>query len=171
MSRDKRGSRTQEVVGSIPFSSTNFKTKRFDVWRTRMAYLVGVVLAVVVCGFATVAGLDRDRAFYPTLTIVIASYYGLFAVMGGSTRALYAESAVIIAFLIISIIGFKRNLWLLVVALAGHGVFDFVHADVIADPGVPRWWPAFCLAFDAVAAAYLTMRLLRSRTVTSSSSI
>ena len=42
-----------------------------------MAYLVGVVLAAVVCGFATIAGLDRDRAFYPTVTIVIASYYGL----------------------------------------------------------------------------------------------
>jgi hypothetical protein len=133
----------------------------------RMAYVVGLVLAVFVCGFATVVGLDRDRAFYPTLTIVIASYYALFAVMGGSTRALFAESAVIIAFLILSIVGFKRNLWLLVVALAGHGVFDFVHANVIVDPGVPRWWPAFCLAFDGVAAAYLATRLssqqLRSR--------
>jgi hypothetical protein len=132
-----------------------------------MAYVIGVVLAVVVCGFATVVGLDRDRAFYPTITMVIASYYGLFAVMGGSTRALFAESVAIIAFLIISIVGFKRNLWLLVAALAGHGVFDFVHANVIADPGVPRWWPAFCLAFDVVAAAYLATRLssqrLRSR--------
>jgi hypothetical protein len=62
-----------------------------------MAYLVGVVLAVVVCGFATIAGLDRDRAFYPTITIVIASYYGLFAVMGGAcdsreSRAVFSEA-------------------------------------------------------------------------------
>ena len=42
-----------------------------------MAILVGVILAAVVCGFATIVGLDRDRAFYPTVTIVIASYYAL----------------------------------------------------------------------------------------------
>lgn len=87
-----------------------------------MPYL-GPVLAAV-CGFATIAGLDRG-AFYPTVTIVIASYYGLFAVMGGWTRALLAESACITVFLLISVIGFQRNLWLLVGALAGHGVFDF----------------------------------------------
>lgn len=128
-----------------------------------MAYLVGVVLAAVVCGFATVVGLDRDRAFYPTVTIVIASYYGLFAVMGGSTRALVAESAVITVFLLISVAGFKRSLWLLVVALTAHGLFDFVHALVIANPGVPSWWPPFCLAYDVTTAAYLGARLRQSR--------
>lgn len=128
-----------------------------------MAYLVGIVLAAAVCGFATIAGFDRDRAFYPTITIVIASYYALFAVMGGSTRALFAESIGVAAFFVISIVGFKRNLWLLVVALAAHGLFDFVHPHVIADPGVPPWWPPFCLAYDLVTAAYLAARLLQSK--------
>ena len=49
-----------------------------------MEYIVGVVLALGISGLATVVGLDRDRAFYPTLTIVIDSYYVLFAVIGGS---------------------------------------------------------------------------------------
>jgi hypothetical protein len=129
-----------------------------------VAYLVGVVLAAVVCGFATIAGLDRDRAFYPTVTIVIASYYALFAVMGGSTHALIVESAAATLFLLAAVAGFKRNLWLLVVALAGHGLFDFVHASIIVDPGVPPWWPPFCLAYDVVTAAYLAALLLRSKT-------
>lgn len=127
-----------------------------------MAYLVGVLLAMAVCGLATAVGFDRDRAFYPTLTIVIASYYGLFAVMGGSTEALIRESVFITGFLLIAIIGFKRNLWFLVVALFAHGVFDFVHADVISDPGVPAWWPMFCLTYDVVTAGYLAL-LLRWR--------
>ena len=38
-----------------------------------MAYLVGVILALVICAFATIVGFDRDRAFYPIITIVIAS--------------------------------------------------------------------------------------------------
>ena len=44
-----------------------------------MEYLVGVGLALVVAVFGTLVGFDRHRAFYPTVLIVIASYYGLFA--------------------------------------------------------------------------------------------
>ena len=42
-----------------------------------MEYLIGAGLAVVVCAFATLVGFDRDRVFYPTLVIVIATYYVL----------------------------------------------------------------------------------------------
>jgi hypothetical protein len=56
--------------------------------------LFPVGLAVVVCAFATLAGFDRDRVFYPTLVIVIAAYYILFAVIGSSTSALVFESLI-----------------------------------------------------------------------------
>jgi hypothetical protein len=128
-----------------------------------MAYLLGAVLAFMVCGVATIVRIDRDRAFYPKLTVVIALFYALFAVMGGSMRALMQESVVIAGFVLIAIIGFKRSLWLIVVALAAHGVFDVLHDNVIANPGVPAWWPPVCLAYDVVTAAYLAMLLLRRR--------
>ena len=128
-----------------------------------MAFLVGAVLALSVGLFATYVGLDRDRAFYPTVTIVIASYYALFAVMGGSLDVLLIESIVIVAFLGASIAGFKSSLWLVVAALAAHGLFDFVHGSLITNPGVPVWWPSFCLSYDVVAAGYLALLLLRSR--------
>jgi len=127
-----------------------------------MEYAIGIILALAVSGFATAAGFDRDRAFYPVLAIVVASYYGLFAIMGGSTAALLTESVVIGAFLFMAILGFKLNLWFAVAALAGHGVFDFVHAHLISNPGVPAWWPGFCLTYDVAAAAYLAW-ILRSR--------
>ena len=47
-----------------------------------MEYLIGIGLAVVVCALAMLAGFDRDRVFYPTLVIVVATYYILFAAMG-----------------------------------------------------------------------------------------
>jgi hypothetical protein len=128
-----------------------------------MEYLIGVVLALAVCVSATLLGLDRDRAFYPTVMIVIASYYALFAAMGGSARALVIESAVITVFLAAAVFGFKRSLWLVVAGLVAHGVFDFVHGHLIANPGVPAWWPTFCLAYDAVAGAYLAWLLIRRR--------
>ena len=128
-----------------------------------MGILVGAVLALSVGLSATYFGLDRDRAFYPTVMAVIASYYALFAVMGGSAHALAIESIVIVVFLGASIAGFRTSLWLVVAALAAHGVFDSIHGYLVENPGVPDWWAPFCLAYDVVAAAYLAWLLSRSR--------
>jgi hypothetical protein len=45
------------------------------------------------------------------------------------------------------------NLWLVVGALAGHGVLDYFHHDLVHNIGVPPAWPGFCLTFDLTAAA------------------
>ena len=124
-----------------------------------MAYVIGMVLALAVSAYATAMRLDRDRAFYPTVLIVIASYYVLFAVMGGSGRAIAVEAGLMGVFVVAASIGFRRSLWLVVAALAAHGVQDFFHAQFIANPGVPAWWPGWCLSYDVVAAGYLAWRL------------
>ena len=127
-----------------------------------MALLIGTSLAFGVGLFATVVGLDRDRAFYPTVMLVIAFLYALFAVLGGSTNALVLESLVGAAFAALAVTGFKSSLWIVAGALAAHGIYDFLHDWVVANPGVPGFWPAFCGAYDVTAAAYLAW-LLRSR--------
>lgn len=124
-----------------------------------MALLVGALLAFGVGLLATTIGLDRDRAFYPTVTIVIASYYVLFAVMGASTNALVLESVVGAVFLAAAVSGFRSSLWVVVLLLAAHGIFDLAHSRIISNPGVPAWWPAFCLTYDVTAAAYLAWLL------------
>ena len=124
-----------------------------------VALLVGALLALSVGIFATCVGLDRDRAFYPVVTIVVASYYALFAVVGASTQALVLESLAGLVFLVVAAAGFRRSLWVVAVALAAHGVFDLTHALIIANPGVPDWWPGFCFAYDVTAAMYLAWLL------------
>jgi hypothetical protein len=128
-----------------------------------VALLVGALLAFSVGLFATGVGLDRDRAFYPVVTIVVASYYVLFAVMGASTHALVLESLVGAVFLAVAAAGFRWSLWVVVIALAAHGIFDLIHATVISNPGVPGWWPEFCLTYDVTAAAYLAWLLKSGR--------
>ena len=126
-----------------------------------MEYLIGVILSPVVFVFALLTGLDRDRVFYPTVLIVIAIYYILFAVMGTSVHAILIESLVAGSFLAIAVLGFKTNLWFVAVALAGHGVFDFFHHLFIENPGVPVWWPGFCLIFDVIASGFLSALLIK----------
>ena len=125
-----------------------------------MALIVGVLLALSVGLFATAVGLDRDRAFYPVVAIVVASYYALFAAMGASTQALVLESLVGAVFLAVAAVGFRSSLWVVAIALAAHGLFDLIHAAVISNPGVPGWWPEFCGAYDVTAAAYLAWLLI-----------
>ena len=126
-----------------------------------MALLVGVLLALTVGLMATAVGLDRDRAFYPTVTMVIAVLYALFAVMGASTQALVLDLLVGSVFFSAALVGFRPSLWVVVVALAAHGLLDLVHDRVISNPGVPRWWPAFCSAYDLTAAIYLAWMLIK----------
>ena len=125
-----------------------------------MGYLIGLILALAVAGLASMAGLDRERAFYPTVLIVIASYYALFAVMGASGRILAVEIVVASGFLLFALFGFKRNLWLVAAAIVGHGVFDFFHNSLIDNPGVPHWWPGFCLVFDVIVGGLLAARVM-----------
>ena len=84
-----------------------------------MEYLIGVILSLAVAGLATVVGFDRERAFYPTVMIVIASYYVLFAAMEASRRTLAIEILVAGGFLLVAVFGYRRNFWLVVAALVG----------------------------------------------------
>ena len=120
---------------------------------------MGVSIAV----FARFTGLDRDRALYPTALIVIAFYYALFAVMGGSMPALMTESIAIVIFVVVAIAGFKGSLWIVAAGIAAHGVFDFIRTGIILNPGVPVWWPPFCASIDVTIAACLAWLLYTGR--------
>jgi len=126
-----------------------------------MPYVIGIVLSVSVAFFARWVGLDRDRAFYPTVLIVIASYYVLFAAMSGSVHTVLLESVVMTVFVIAAVAGFKSSAWIVVAALASHAIFDALHGHVLENSGMPAWWPAFCLAYDLGAAGGLAWLLRR----------
>ena len=83
--------------------------------------------------------------------------------MGASTHTLVLESLAGAVFLLAAVYGFRSSLWVVVAALAAHGIFDLVHGSAIPNPGVPTWWPKFCLAYDVTAAVYLAWLLKSGR--------
>jgi hypothetical protein len=127
-----------------------------------MEYLIGIILALAVAGFANLIGFDRERSFYSTVLIVIASYYVLFAAIGAPTPTLAIEATIAGVFVLMAVLAFRKSLWFAAAAVAAHGVFDFVHHFLIDNPGVPGWWPGFCAAFDVMFGGYLAARVLRS---------
>jgi hypothetical protein len=121
-----------------------------------MPYLIGGGLALGVCGLiGTVARMDRERAFYTTIAMVVATYYVLFAAMAEARIALLIEVLLMAPFLAGAVLGFKRGMWIVAALLCAHGVLDLFHAQLVHNPGVPAWWPPFCLGFDVTAGAYL----------------
>ena len=129
-----------------------------------MPYAMGFALAALTFFLARSAGFQRDNAFFPVMLIVIALFYVLFAVMSGSTSAIMIESAVALVFAVVAVIGFKVSPLIIAAAILAHGVFDFAHGSLIANPGVPVFWPAFCATFDiAIAAGFSWLILQRTR--------
>ncbi len=124
-----------------------------------MPYLIGVALALLTILAGRVIGLDRDRALYPVVLVVVALIYVLFAAMTGSTRVVGTEVAIALPFFVLMHWGFRASLWWVVAGLAAHGLLDSVHGHVVANGGVPGWWPAFCASYDIAAAAGLAVLL------------
>ena len=128
----------------------------------QLAFLVGALLAAAVGIFAHLVGYDRDRAFYATVLTVVGSLYVLFAVIAGG-QGLLPEIIFFAIFAGLAAIGFRTSMWIVAAGLALHGLFDFVRHSYLQAPGAPAWWPAFCGAYDVVAALVLAALLMRER--------
>lgn len=131
-----------------------------DNWATALG--VGALLAASVALFAHVVGYDRDKSFYAVVLTVVGALYPLFAIMAGGD-ALLPEIAFFALFAGMAATGFVRSLWIVAFGLLLHGLFDFVRHSYLVAPGAPTWWPAFCGAYDVVAALALALLLLRDQ--------
>ena len=125
-----------------------------------MEYLVGTTLALLFCSAAAWLGMDRERVFYPAVVMAVASYYLAFAVVDGRSEVMLSEVAIAAVFIAAAVAGFKRNPWIAVAALAGHGVMDVFHHHLVHNTGVPQVWPGFCMTFDVTAAAFVAWVML-----------
>jgi hypothetical protein len=123
--------------------------------------LAGLALAPATAAFALLAGFARERSFYPLQLLVFALLYILFAAIAGGGVLLLAEAPFLLLFGAVAVAGFRSSLWIVVAGLAGHGLFDILHGALIANPGIPAWWPAFCAGYDLAAAACLAWQLRR----------
>jgi hypothetical protein len=113
-----------------------------------IAFIIGVALAIALSIFGRLTGYEKDRSFFPTLLIVIASYYLLFATLTDSVSTLLIEIAVALFFAVIAVWGSFKFPVLVGAGIALHGFFDFTYGHFYINSGVPVWWPAFCAGID-----------------------
>lgn len=125
-----------------------------------MEYIIGISLALIFCAAAAALGMDRDRVFYPAVAIAVASYYLAFSAGDGRAEVWLTEVAIAAVFIVGAVLGFKRNPWIAVLALGGHGVMDSFHGHLVQNTGVPAGWPGFCMTFDLTAAVIVAVVML-----------
>jgi hypothetical protein len=113
-----------------------------------IAFITGAGLALVLAIFGKLTSYEKDRSFFPTLLIVIASYYLLFAILDGSVSTILIEIAIASFFIVLAIWGSYRFPLIVGAGIALHGIFDFMYGHLYVNNGVPVWWPAFCAGID-----------------------
>jgi hypothetical protein len=119
--------------------------------------VIGLLLAVGIAALARFTRFDEDRSFYSTILVIIASYYVLFAVLGGSRQALGWELVIAVVFSTVAIIGALVLPALVGIGIIAHGLFDLVHDVLITNSGVPTWWPSFCGSVDVLLGLWVLL--------------
>jgi hypothetical protein len=127
-----------------------------------LSFIIGIALAAFIAFVSNIAAFDKDKSFYPTVLIVIASYYVLFAVISG--QALIIESLFALIFVALAIVGMHFVPMLIGIALILHALFDLVHPHFIVNPGVPIWWRSFCGGFDLVIGVWVIYQTHKRKT-------
>ena len=119
----------------------------------------GPLLAGLAFGGATIGvlranSIASDRATGPILLAAIALFYPVFAVEPETGAEVAMPVAIALGFLGVAVLGHARDLWIVALAIAGHGLFDLA-AHALSDGPAPRWWGPFCAGFDVVLGAWL----------------
>jgi hypothetical protein len=108
-----------------------------------------------------------EQIFYAMFLIMIAAFYLAFAAYFGAWEAWRMETAAVLAFVAIGVLG-ARLPFVLIVGYSLHGLWDLLHelqahgAYSAFEPGrltaIPLAYGIFCAAFDFSIAAYAYAR-------------
>lgn len=122
--------------------------------------LVGVLQGALLIGFARL--IRGERWIYTLGLLALPTAYAIFAFSAGAGTAIFQEMAFgapyLAAGLALSFVRMRSttvlvgSLWLL------HGAYDLVHGRLVANPGVPSWYPVYCCAVDVVVGVHLFWR-------------
>jgi len=141
-----------------------------------LGFVVIVVLYAVI-GFMAAAGAvyivrkilapKAEQIFYAIFLIMIAAFYLAFAAYYGAATAWRMETAVVMVFVAIGLLG-ARLPFALIAGYSLHGLWDLLHelqahgVYSLLEPGrltaIPLAYGVFCAAFDFCMAGYFYSR-------------
>lgn len=125
--------------------------------------VLGLLLAFIAIAMAKDLKLPL-RAFALALA-ALPAFYMMFALLVGDLAALGLELLYGLPFIGIGILcyrrGFKASGFLVAALWALHAAYDVYHPMLVANAGVPGWYPVLCLGFDILIVSYLIGQVVR----------
>ena len=124
----------------------------------RAAKLWGVAVGLAQAATPLLFWWLDTATVYAIGTVGIAFIYIGFAVADGRPKVIAVESGVAMGFVVLAAVAVTGSPWLLVAALAGHGLKDLWQhrTHFVANT---RWWPPFCMTVDFVVAAIIVIEI------------
>ena len=130
--------------------------------------MIGLMAAAgAMCIARKILAPKVEQVLYAMFLIMIATFYLAFAAYFGAATAWRLETAVVMAFVVIGLLGVRLP-FALIVGYPLHGLWDLLHelqahgAYSAFEPGkltaIPLAYGVFCLAFDFCVAAYFYRR-------------
>jgi hypothetical protein len=96
---------------------------------------------------------------YSLSLLTLPGIYAFFALQAGEPAVGFKEMIYgvpyVVAGIVFAFVSVRHSavvvgaFWLL------HGLYDLAHGQLIANPGIPDWYPIFCFAVDLVIGLYL----------------
>jgi hypothetical protein len=138
------------LTGTIPDESQHSSPRAAKLW--------GVAVGLAQAATPLLFWWLNTATVYAIGTVGIAFIYIGFAVADGRPKVIAVESGVAMGFVILAAVAVTGSPWLLVAALAGHGLKDLWQhrTQFVANT---RWWPSFCMTVDFVVAAIIVIEI------------
>ena len=138
------------LTGTIPDESQHSSPRAAKLW--------GVAVGLAQAATPLLFWWLNTATVYAIGTVGIAFIYIGFAVADGRPKVIAVESGVAMGFVILAAVAVTGSPWLLVAALAGHGLKDLWQhrTHFVANT---RWWPPFCMTVDFVVAAIIVIEI------------
>ncbi len=122
-------------------------------------FITGIILTAIVLFLSHATGLYKSRGVYPVTLMAIAIFYIVFAAEHQGREGVIFQSLIAAIFFVLAFAGYVKSLWLVVIGLGAHGIFDVIYHGKDSNPA-PDWWGPLCLGADLLLALALAGWLL-----------
>ena len=119
--------------------------------------LVGAAVGVLT--IVTARLIRGERWLYSLGLLTLPGLYAFFALRAGEpavgVKEMLYGAPFVVAGLVFALFSVRQSAVVVGVFWLLHGLYDLVHSRLVANAGVPGWYPVFCFVVDAVVGAYL----------------
>lgn len=128
------------------------------------AAAIGALLGAATIPLNLLFSQTQSEQFAAVILAMMGAIYLGFSLQTGTRSQIATELTVATGFFAAALAGLWVTPWILPVAWAAHGIWDYAHhqgSRLASIPSklvaIPLWWPPFCAVADWVVAASLAV--------------